>query len=166
MLSRRGNDGDDVNSFVIRDVYDPAGNATFADFHYTAFANGTGYVHVIHETASSAKRAAPPSDLSKRHDGAGFKYNWNRYVFNAATYGANINSLSVGIGQGIAQDWAYDSDYFLLDQWIGAVGVDFILLQAMGVAIRIIPELAGFGEEYEDVAICGDMSGPTYDKLR
>ncbi|CAK7207977.1 hypothetical protein SEUCBS139899_010811 [Sporothrix eucalyptigena] len=165
-LTRRSNDDEILNSFVVRDVFNPAGNATAADFHYTSFVNGTGYVHVIHETTSSAKRAAPPAGLVKRHDGAGFKYNWNRYVFNSAAYGANINSLSVGIGQGIAQDWAYDSDNFLLDQWIGAVGVDYILLQAMGVAIRIIPELAGFGEEYEDVGICGDMSGPTHDELR
>lgn len=33
----------------------------------------------------------------------------------------------------------------------------------MGVAIRVIPELNGFGEEYEDVNVCGDMYGPVHD---
>ncbi|OAA54583.1 hypothetical protein SPI_08829 [Niveomyces insectorum RCEF 264] len=171
-VSRRDNNAnvtgapDVAESFVIRNVVDPTSNITAADFHYTSFADGTGYIHVIHTTVGDNGDTSHSNVLSKRHDGAGFKYNWNRYVFNVATYGADVQTLGNSVGQGIAQDWAYDSDYFLLDEWIGAIGVDYILLQAMGVAVRIIAELDGFGEEYEDVGICGDVSGAVHDELR
>ena len=151
-----------AESFIIRNVVEPSGNITAADFHYTSFTNGTGYLHVIHATTDGGDS----NGLEKRHNGAGFKYSWNRFVFNKSATGADINSLAVSIGQKISQDWAYDADYFELDQWIGAIGVDYILLKAMGVAVRIISELDGFGEEYEDVNICGDVSGAVHDELR
>ncbi|CAK7237408.1 hypothetical protein SEUCBS140593_009950 [Sporothrix eucalyptigena] len=142
-------------------------NITAADYHYTMYTDGTGYLNVIHDTDGGGDNTnnATASALRKRHDGLGFKYNRKRYVFNAAAYGADVGTLGIVLAPGIAVDWVYDADYFLSDEWISAVGVDFILLQVMGVAIRIIAEVDEFGEEYEDVGICGDMVRAVHDEL-
>ncbi|CAK7225016.1 hypothetical protein SCUCBS95973_005717 [Sporothrix curviconia] len=156
-------------SFVIRNVTDPSGSFTAADYHYTLFHNGTGFLHVIHTPAPAVGARSDDNShaaLGKRHDGAGFKYNWNRMIWTPAVEGADINTLAFDIGSYIAQNLAYDADFFLLDQYICAIGIDYILMQAMGVAIRIIPELTGFGEEYEDVDICGDVYTAIQDELR
>jgi hypothetical protein len=54
----------------------------------------------------------------------------------------------------------------LLDEYIVAIGIDYILLQLLGSAIRIIGETGPeFGTNYEDVEVCGKMSDPVHDDL-
>jgi len=43
-----------------------------------------------------------------------------------------------------------------------AGGIDHLVT----FGLRIIPEIDGFGEEYEDVNICGDLTGRALDELR
>jgi hypothetical protein len=158
-VTRRDNTSNDVTEyFIIRDVLHPDPSITPADVHYKEFTNGTGYLHFVHQPANS--------DLQKRHEGAGFKYNWLCGYYDGKAANVDIKSLSFQLGASISQNWAYDADYFALDQWIGAVGIDYILVKLIGVGIRIIPELRGFGEEYENVNICGDMTTPIHDELK
>ena len=65
----------------------------------------------------------------------------------------------------IANQWAWMAENLKMDQWIGAIGIDYILLWMLGLGLRIISEIDGFGEEYEDIGICGDMSGHIHDGL-
>ena len=157
-VTRRGNTSDEVDEhFIIRGVAHPDLTITPADIHYTSFANGTGFVHAIHEPANTA--------LHKRHDGAGFKYNWRCGYWDPKAANGDVRSPSARLAQDISNDWASKADIEKMDEWIGAAGLDYIVLKLFGVAIRIIPELRGFGEEYESVDICGNMDGPIHDEL-
>ncbi|KAK4445377.1 hypothetical protein QBC34DRAFT_429152 [Podospora aff. communis PSN243] len=61
---------------------------------------------------------------------------------------------------------AYSADYFMLDEWIGVVGIDYILLKVLSLGLRIIPEVRGIGEEYEDVNVCGSLQQIAHDELK
>lgn len=50
----------------------------------------------------------------------------------------NWTCLSNQVGQAIARNWAYDADCWFSDEYVCAVGVDYILEQLTGAAIRII----------------------------
>ncbi|KAK4206682.1 hypothetical protein QBC37DRAFT_434569 [Rhypophila decipiens] len=161
-VKRRDND-DDPNAltehFVLRDVVHPNTTITPADYHFKAFANGTGYVHAIHQSNSA-------TGLQKRHDGPGFKYNFQTFVWTVQTPQPDLRKEFIQAAQAIAQHWAYSADYYGIGEYFPAMGIDYILVQLLGNGLRIIPELNGFGEGYEDVNACGDMSGPVHDELK
>ncbi|KAK0613270.1 hypothetical protein B0T14DRAFT_569339 [Immersiella caudata] len=46
------------------------------------------------------------------------------------------------------------------------VGVNYILLKVLSLGLRIIPEVRGFGEEYEDVGVCGSLQQIAHDELK
>ncbi|KAK4236609.1 hypothetical protein C8A03DRAFT_16768 [Achaetomium macrosporum] len=148
--------------FVIRGISHRSVPVTPADLHYTLYKNGTGYVNTIHSRANHA-------GLGKRGSSAGFKYSWLTEVWNAndpaATNNSDFHIVATTLGKDIANNWAHAADNDKLDEWIGAVGVDYILAQLLGMAIRIIPKPNGFTDEYEDVNVCGDMYGPIHDEL-
>ncbi|KAM7213554.1 hypothetical protein V8F06_011051 [Rhypophila decipiens] len=159
-VKRRDDDPNAVTEhFVLRDVVHPNTPITPADYHFKAFANGTGYVHAIHQSTNA-------TGLQKRHDGAGFKYNFYTFLRTVATPQPDLSNEFIQAAQAIAQNWAYDADYFGIGEYFPAMGIDYVLIKLLGNGLRIIPELDGFGENYEDVNACGDMSGPVHDELR
>lgn len=160
-----------VEHFVLRDVVHPNTTITPADYHFKAFANGTGYLHAIHQSGTSTSTSTSTNTttgghLQKRHDGPGFKYNFYTFLWTAYTLQPDLHKEFLQAAQSIAQNWAYDADYFDIGEYFPAMGIDYILVKLLGNGLRIIPELNGFGENYEDVNSCGDMSGPVHDELR
>jgi hypothetical protein len=141
---------DIVDHFVIRGVKHANISVTPADYHYTSFVNGTGVLHVKHSAANE--------DIQKRHNGAGFKYNfWCSYWIPQANQ-PDLTQEASRLGQEIAADWSFRANVLWMDEWIGAIGIDYILLKLFGFGIRIISEVESFGENYEDVNVCGDLS--------
>ena len=159
-IERRDGEEEIAEHFIVRNFQHPDTTITPADVYFKSYTNGTGFMIYNHDVSVGN------GTLGKRHNGAGFKYNWHCGYWEPKSQDADINAISFQLGAGIANNWAIGGDNYALDQAVYAAGIDYILLKLIGVAIRIIPELRGFGEEYEDVNICGDMTQPIHDELR
>lgn len=127
-----------------------------ADVLVTTFDDDTGHVW-----------ATPtPNDtttLSKRHDGAGFKINYRTISYANNVLGSpTFDSLYRDAALGIGNNWAARADNDKIDELVGTTGLVDPKLLTFG--FRIIPELQGFGENYESVDIC-DTLVPTHDEL-
>ncbi|CAK7213173.1 hypothetical protein SBRCBS47491_001712 [Sporothrix bragantina] len=147
-------------SFALRDVVHPNQTFTAADLLLTTYVDGTGTLLVKHQLPGQTKRSA-------NHDGPGFKYNYRYEVLADAARNQNIVAIANAVGSAIGNQWGFVAENTAMDQWIGAVGIDYILLQALGVGFRIIAETNGFGEEYEDIGICGnDMASRIREQLK
>ncbi len=155
---RRGSASGDVDQhFVIRGLSHPGRSTTPADVYYTSYANGTGTIRTVH--------SAGHTGLSKRVDAPGFKIIWRTEsqsdaADNAISNNRDVVELASRVAHDIATNWAGDSDHYGLDQWIGTVGISYIVTGIMGTSLRIIPEVNSFGVEYEDVAVCGSLGTP------
>ena len=113
----------------------------------------------------SGQYLAGHTALSKRVDAPGFKIIWRTESHsdaadNAISNNRDVVELASRVAHDIATNWAGDSDYYGLDQWIGTVGISYIVTGIMGTSLRIIPEVNSFGVEYEDVAVCGSLGTP------
>jgi hypothetical protein len=128
------------------------------DHHVKTYADGTGVVI----TAPSSSSNATADGLRKRHDGAGFKFNWRRFDYQSTFLGSPDLSVIPNLAGAISQDWAARADNDNMDEYILAGGIDHVY----DLGLRIISEIQGFGEEYEDVNICGDLSTRAHDELR
>jgi hypothetical protein len=157
-IERRDNDTNSiVDHFIFRNVAHSNLSIIPADYHFKTFTDGTGYLHAIHSTADGNVEERSGRRLGKRHDGAGFKYNFNTVYYDSAVSGPDLGPQFLQAAQSIAQNWAYDADGYGIGQYFVVTGLDYILLKLLGNAIRIIPELYSFGEEYEDVNTCGNL---------
>ena len=155
---RRESDTGDVDQhFVIRGLSHPDRSTIPADVYFTSYADGTGTIRTVH--------SAGHTELSKRIDAPGFKIIWRTESHSdAADYAISNNrdivELASRVAHDIASNWSGASDYYGLDQWIGTVGISYIVTSIMGTSLRIIPEVNSFGVEYEDVAVCGSLGTP------
>lgn len=78
--------------------------------------------------------------------------------FKLSTHSLSPNNLGLGSLLDMAHmtglSWLWDSMDFDLGNWIGQLTNDYGLVD---LAWRLIPELVGFGENYENVDICGPV---------
>jgi len=147
--------------FVLRAVHQTNSTLTPADIYFTTYANRTGTVRTIH---------VPVAGIGKRHDGAGFKVSWKAVDWNSQAMsqpGATpvIGWVAQELSTAISRNWVWWVDNRNLEEWIGYVRINYIMLRLLSVGLRIIPELTGFGENYEDVGICGDINKVIHDEL-
>jgi hypothetical protein len=131
---------------LVKDV--KIGDITFNAI-YANFDNGNGHVFV---TPSDTDTRSLSGKLRKRHDGAGFKI-----PFTTRVHSGLNQSQRADLSSRLANSWAWEADHRDLGQWVGLVKLAD-RHQAV-VYMRIIPELRGYGENYESVDICGGMAG-------
>jgi hypothetical protein len=127
----------------------------YMDTIVTTYTDGTGRVWST-PTPNNA------TSLSKRHDGPGFKINYQAMKFGTFIGTPAASQLSAGIqlAQGFAQDWADRANNEQISDYIGVTSIHGI----EQFAIRIIPEIQGFGENFEPVTICGSLT-TSHDEL-
>jgi hypothetical protein len=151
-----------VEHFVMRGLVNDAVTTVPHDHHVKTYADGTGMVITVASSSSSSSTNATVGAVQKRHDGAGFKYNWRRFDYQSNFLGSPDLSVIPNLAGAIAQDWAFRADNQNLDEYFLAGGID----QVYDFGLRIMSEIQGFGEEYEDVNICGDLGGRAHDELK
>lgn len=133
-------------------------NNFMMDHTITNYDDGTGSVHVVPSLASNASSGS----LTKRHDGPGFKFNYQRFDTNTNFLGSPDLSQLPDYCNAVSLDWASRVDDDGADEYIFTGGIDHLFTFGM----RIIPESLGFGEDYEDVNICGDLAPIAHDELK
>lgn len=138
--------GPPVTKFSVRGVSLPGEDDIRTDHHVTMFPDGKGHIF----TAPSQSDHDSSRPLTKRHDGPGFKINWDSFDVNGNFLGEPDTSPFVELSQKISQDWANRVADQPVNEYIGSAHLEGIV----NVGFRIIPETAGYGEEYEDVNIC------------
>ncbi|KAI1843298.1 hypothetical protein JX265_007772 [Neoarthrinium moseri] len=153
-LSRRSLSNGVVERLKIKGMRHPEGYISW-DHLVTRYQDGNGYVQTTPVIPGSSKNA-------KRHDGQGFKYNWQRFDVNTNFLGSPDLSVLPQLSAAVSNDWAVRADNDRIDEYIFTGGVDHIYTFGM----RIIAETGGFGEEYEDVNVCGDLRGIAHDELK
>lgn len=149
-----------TDTIHILGVRHPDLNVTF-DHVLKSYADGTGFLRMS-PTASNSTYAPP---LSKRHDGPGFKYNWRRFSYDGNHLGDPDLSWLPQYGAAVGNDWASRADDLTMSEYFVVGGVKDLAT----FGLRIIPEIDGFGEDYEDVNACGDLSPEAqrvHDELR
>lgn len=129
---------------VVRDIKNGAFTHDVAFNHYSN--GGT----VLHLGGANETLAANPSDLSKR---TGFGHEGFKISFTTRQPTALTKSQQDDMANSIARDRSYR--VFAASDYIGLVKdghkADFYY--------RIIPEVRGFGLNYESVDVCGGMAG-------
>lgn len=128
------------------------------DHTVTNYDDGTGSIQV----APSLNSTASPGNIIKRHDGPGFKFNYQRFDTNTNFLGSPDLSQLPDYSNAVSLDWASRVDDDGADEYIFTGGIDHLFTFGM----RIIPESLGFGEEYEDVNICGNLAPIAHDELK
>lgn len=127
--------------------------AAIMEHTITNYDDGSGFVQATPRTASSNK---------KRHDGPGFKFNFRRFDTNTNFLGQPDLSGLPDYANAVSLDWGGRVDDDGVDEYIFTGGIDHLYTFGM----RIIPEIQGFGEDYEDVDICGDLAPIAHDELK
>lgn len=149
-----------TDTIHILGVRHPDLNVTF-DHVLKSYADGTGFLRMS-PTVSNSTYTTP---LSKRHDGPGFKYNWRRFSYDGNHLGDPDLSWLPQYGAAVGNDWASRADELEMSEYFVVGGVKDLTT----FGLRIIPEIDGFGEDYEDVNACGDLSPEAqrvHDELR
>ena len=119
------------------------------DVAFNHYSNGD--INMEHPgDASTLPSSGAPSDIHKRYDGEGFKISWTSRLPTRLTR-AHQNSMSYAI----AKDWAARAVATDEGDYMGLVKTD----HTANFYFRIIPELKGFGLNYESVNVCGGMAG-------
>lgn len=109
--------------------------------------DGAGQLHLpLYGQSMGGSTGA--SDLHKRFDGAGFKI-----AFTSRPTSTPSRSNEAAISNAIAQNWAREADANI-NELIGFVKTS----NQANFYWRIIPELRGFGTNYESVDVCGGMA--------
>ncbi|KAJ4417401.1 hypothetical protein N0V82_006168 [Gnomoniopsis sp. IMI 355080] len=136
------------------------------DHLITTYSDGTGNVRLTRSPSASDQGQA--GRIVRRHDGPGFKFSYRRFDSNDNFLGDPDQTVMGSdpklIPAKIANDLGRLSNQNPYpgpnaDGLVWAIAVDGVYSFAMSV----IGEVQGFGDEYEDVNICGDMSGPCHD---
>lgn len=117
--------------------------------HDVAFNHYSNGGTVLHLGGANETLAANPSELSKR---TGFGHEGFKISFTTRQPAALTKPQQDDMANSIARDWA--SHVFATSDYIGLVKdghkADFYY--------RIIPEVLGFGLNYESVKVCGGMA--------
>lgn len=151
-----------VQKLSILGVRAPGGgdDGVLHDHSITVLSDGSGYLSsqpVIVGTNTTT------GELQRRHDGPGLKYNWKIFDYASNVLGSPDLSAAQPVAQHMGQDYVSRADADRsMSEYIATVAFD----GAYSMGIRIIPETDGFGENYEDVNLCGDLTGRAHDELR
>jgi hypothetical protein len=125
-------------------------NLKLGDMNFDAiqadFGNGDGQLFITPSKTNHTSGA-----LQKRHDGAGFKLSFTTRVHSGLDQGQ-----MVVLSQRIGDSWNWEANNRDMGEWVGLVKLAD-RHQAV-VYIRIIPEVRGYGEEYESVDVCGQLA--------
>jgi hypothetical protein len=117
---------------------------TTVDAIVADFGNGEGHIFV---TPSPPATATP--GLSKRHQGPGFKLSFTERERSQLS-----RQHQLQMSDRIASDWGQRADRNRITEWIGFERTG----HTANFYLRIIPEIRGYGENYESVdAPCGQM---------
>ncbi|RJE17827.1 hypothetical protein PHISCL_09837 [Aspergillus sclerotialis] len=130
-----------VSQMVFRNLRHAGRHHDVAVHHYD---DGSGLIHLPHAGQSLGNS----TDLHKRFNGAGFKIS---YTSRPTTTPSRANEGS--ISQHIATHWGREADAGI-NELIGFVETG----HKANFYWRIIPELEGFGTNYESVDVCGGMA--------
>ncbi|KAH6654438.1 hypothetical protein BKA67DRAFT_565169 [Truncatella angustata] len=128
-------------SLVIRGLTDSGNDDEVADHHLTLREDGAGSIKIL------PPRDTDDSDLVKRTSGSGFKITWA--VSNRGDGLPESNGYKFLATQA-ANDWARRADTQDMGDYVGK----FEFGEPGTLVFRIIPELAGFGQDYEDPTKC------------
>lgn len=117
-----------------------------APYDITVSYYDNGHVNMNHAAAASQQNGK----TTRRYDApkGGFKFAWTSRAGSPLT-SAHENDMSAAL----AKDWADYADNKGIDEYIGFVETG----HTANFYFRIIPELQGFGLNYEDVNVCGGM---------
>jgi hypothetical protein len=118
------------------------GDLTFNSIHADS-SNGNGHIFI-----TPAGPAPTPASLQKRHDGPGLKITYTTRVHSGLD-----DSKRAQLAGRIGDDWGFQADGNNMGEYIGLVKLAEHH-QAV-VYFRIIPEERGYGENYENVDVCG-----------
>lgn len=109
---------------------------------------------VLHLPGSSQESviagAGGSASLAKRYDGAGFKVSYTTRIQSKLTYSHQQEMAGF-----LANSWSIHSRTEAMDDFIGFAKTD----HNANFYYRVIPELRGFGLNYETVDVCGGMAG-------
>lgn len=124
------------------------------DIAFNYYDNGGLVLHLAGDSQTLSTGADASSvngtDLEKRFNGEGFKISLTTRKRSLLTR-AHQNEMS----NYIAADWAVAAKRDHLGDYMGLVKTD----HTANFYFRIIPEIKGFGLNYESVDICGGMAG-------
>jgi hypothetical protein len=127
-------------------------NGTSSDIAFNHFDNGDinmDYAGDLGALPSSGK-GGEAGDLQKRYNGAGFKIAWTSRLRSLLTRD-HQNQMA----RSIASDWGSRATHTDEGDYIGLVKTG----HTANFYFRIIPELQGFGLNYESVNVCGQLAG-------
>jgi hypothetical protein len=132
-----------VNRVVLRNLTSPE-NPRGHDVAIHHYDDGTGQLHL----PLFGQSLGGASDLHKRFDGAGFKI-----AFTSRPNPTPDRSNEAAISNAPAQNWWREADANI-NELIGFVKTP----NKANFYWRIIPEIQGFGLNYESVYVCGGMA--------
>ncbi|KAJ5088932.1 hypothetical protein N7532_007616 [Penicillium argentinense] len=146
-VTKRDSDPSLVHRTIARNVaVDDQGNSSDISFNF--FDNGDFNLHVAGDSNSLPSGTKKSSNINRRFSGAGFKIAATTRVRSKLTR-AHQTKMSYFI----AQDWASDTYKMSMSDYVGLVKTD----HTANFYFRIIPEIKGFGLNYESVNVCGQL---------
>lgn len=147
-LNKRDSDPSLVHRTIVRNVaVDDQGNTS--DIAFNSFDNGDLNLHFAGDSGYLPSGTDQSQTLHRRFDGAGFKIAATTRVSSKLT-----RDHQRSMAYYIAQDWANDAYRISMSDYIGLVKTD----HTANFYFRIIPEIKGFGLNYESVNICGQLA--------
>lgn len=147
-LAKRDSDPKMIHRSIARNMtYDDQGSTSDVGFNY--FDNGDINLDFAGDFGT-LPTGSDQSDFQKRFNGAGFKISVTTRVRSRLTR-AHQKSMA----HSIAVDWESEANSYPMSDYIGLVKTD----HTANFYFRIIPELRGFGLNYESVNICGQLGG-------
>ncbi|KAJ5369710.1 uncharacterized protein N7496_005802 [Penicillium cataractarum] len=147
-LTKRDSDPSLVHRSIARNVaVDDQGNTS--DIAFNFFDNGDLNLHFAGDFGHLPSGIDQSATMHRRFDGAGFKIAATTRVQSKLT-----RDHERSMAYYIAQDWANDAYRMSMSDYIGLVKTD----HTANFYFRIIPEIKGFGLNYESVNICGQLA--------
>jgi hypothetical protein len=128
------------------------GNGTAADVALNLFSDGAATLDLagdLGRLAAYGDDNSAAGGIEKRFDGAGFKIAFTTRKRSLLT-NAHQNQMSTAI----ARQWASRADNTDMGEFFGLVKTD----HNANFYHRVIPEVRGFGLNYESVDVCGGMA--------
>ncbi|KAJ5204877.1 uncharacterized protein N7498_005756 [Penicillium cinerascens] len=147
-LNKRDFDPSLIHRTIARNVaVDDQSNTS--DLAFKFFDNGDLNLHFAGDFGHLSSGTDQSPTLQRRFDGAGFKIAATTRVRSKLT-----RDHQRSMAYHIACDWASDSYRMSTSDYIGLVKTD----HTANFYFRIIPEIKGFGLNYESVNICGQLA--------
>lgn len=119
------------------------------DMALNTFDNGVATLDIAGDLQKLATYGDSEERVEKRFDGAGFKI-----VFSTRMHSKLTVSHQKQMSLAIAKEWARRGDSTSMNEFFGLVKTG----HKANFYHRIIPEVRGFGMNYESVDACGQMA--------